>query len=86
MASIVGTTVVEAPKGRRDEFVEPYFKRAKPDAVVLVLCASSRCQRSAGLGLGLGEAADDEVGGAQDAERRGQMAVHDGVPLLVRPL
>src|SRR5438309_3356301 len=27
-------TGVEAPKGRRDEFVEPYFKRAKPDATV----------------------------------------------------
>jgi len=26
-------------KGRRDEFVEPYFKRAKPDAIVVVLKA-----------------------------------------------
>jgi hypothetical protein len=31
--------VVEAPKGRRDEFVEPYFSRAKLDAVVVVLKA-----------------------------------------------
>ena len=31
--------VVDAPKGRRDEFVEPYFKRAKPDAIVVVLKA-----------------------------------------------
>jgi len=31
--------VVEAPKGRRDEFVEPYFKRAKPDATVVVIKA-----------------------------------------------
>jgi len=31
--------VVDAPKGRRDEFVDPYFKRAKPDAVVVVLKA-----------------------------------------------
>jgi hypothetical protein len=31
--------VVEAPKGRRDEFVEPYFNRAKPDAVVVILKA-----------------------------------------------
>ena len=23
--------IVEAPKGRRDEFVEPYFSGAKPD-------------------------------------------------------
>ena len=31
--------VLDAPKGRRDEFVEPYFKRAKPDAIVVVLKA-----------------------------------------------
>jgi hypothetical protein len=31
--------VLEAPKGRRDEFVEPYFKGAKPDEVVAVLRA-----------------------------------------------
>ena len=31
--------VLEAPKGRRDEFVERYFKGAKPDEVVAVLKA-----------------------------------------------
>ena len=31
--------VLDAPKGRRDEFVEPYFKYAKPDAIVVVLKA-----------------------------------------------
>ena len=31
--------VVEAPKGRRDEFVDPYFKRAKPDQVVVIIKA-----------------------------------------------
>jgi hypothetical protein len=31
--------VVEAPNGRRDEFVDPYFKRAKPDQVVVILKA-----------------------------------------------
>lgn len=31
--------VVEAPKGRRDDFVDPYFKGADPDAVVVVLKA-----------------------------------------------
>ena len=34
--------IVEAPKGRRDEFVEPYFKGAKPDQVVVILKARSR--------------------------------------------
>jgi hypothetical protein len=27
---------VEAPRGRRDEFVESYFRRAKPDQVVVI--------------------------------------------------
>ncbi len=31
--------IVEAPTGRRDEFVDPYFERAKPDAVVVILKA-----------------------------------------------
>ena len=31
--------VLEAPRGRRDEFVEPYFRGAKPDQVVVVLKA-----------------------------------------------
>src|SRR5882757_9049066 len=31
--------VLEAPKGRRDEFVEPYFRSAKPDEVVAVVKA-----------------------------------------------
>ena len=34
-----GAPIVEAPKGRRDEFVEPYFKGAKPDQVVVILKA-----------------------------------------------
>jgi hypothetical protein len=31
--------IVEAPRGRRDEFVESYFRRAKPDQVVVILKA-----------------------------------------------
>jgi hypothetical protein len=34
-----GARIVEAPRGRRDEFVEPYFRRAKPDQVVVILKA-----------------------------------------------
>ena len=33
------TPVMEAPEGRRDEFVEPYFRGANPDEVVVVLKA-----------------------------------------------
>ena len=31
--------IVEAPKGRRDDFVEPYFTGARPDQVVVILKA-----------------------------------------------
>jgi hypothetical protein len=31
--------IVEAPRGRRDEFVEPYFRGATPDQVVVILKA-----------------------------------------------
>lgn len=31
--------ILEAPKGRRDEFIEPYFKNAEPDAIVAVVKA-----------------------------------------------
>ncbi len=31
--------ILDAPPGRRDEFVEPYFKRATPDEVVVILKA-----------------------------------------------
>src|ERR1700756_5070000 len=31
--------IVEAPKGRRDEFVDPYFARARPDQIVVILKA-----------------------------------------------
>jgi len=31
--------VLEAPQGRRDDFVDPYFNRAKPDEVVVILRA-----------------------------------------------
>src|SRR6516162_29617 len=31
--------IVEAPEGRRDDFVAPYFKHAKNDAVVVILKA-----------------------------------------------
>ncbi len=34
-----GAPIVEAPRGRRDEFVEPYFRRAKSDQVVVILKA-----------------------------------------------
>jgi hypothetical protein len=32
-----GTPIVEAPAGRRDAFVEPYFRRAKADQIVVIV-------------------------------------------------
>lgn len=34
-----GAPILEAPQGRRDEFVEPYFHKAQPDQVVAILKA-----------------------------------------------
>ena len=34
-----GAPILDAPEGRRDEFIEPYFRRAKPDQVVAILKA-----------------------------------------------
>jgi hypothetical protein len=34
-----GVPVLEAPDGRRDDFIDPYFKRAKPGQVVAILRA-----------------------------------------------
>jgi hypothetical protein len=31
--------ILDAPDGRRDEFVDPYFERAKPDSIVVILKA-----------------------------------------------
>jgi hypothetical protein len=35
----VERAILEAPEGRRDDFMDPYFKRAKPDEVVAILRA-----------------------------------------------
>src|SRR5208282_3858232 len=42
--------ILEAPKGRRDEFVESYFKGAEPDAVVVVLKAREPARIMAAIG------------------------------------
>ena len=34
-----GAPILDAPAGRRDDFVDPYFKRAKTDEVVVILKA-----------------------------------------------
>lgn len=34
-----GAPILEAPQGRRDDFVAPYFRKAKPDQVVAILKA-----------------------------------------------
>jgi hypothetical protein len=34
-----GAPILEAPEGRRDEFVDPYFKHAKANQVVVILKA-----------------------------------------------
>jgi hypothetical protein len=47
--------VLDAPKGRRDEFVDPYFKRAKPDTIVVVL----KAREPARIMIAIGDKAAD---------------------------
>jgi len=46
---------VDAPAGRRDEFVEPYFTRAQPDEVVVIL----RAREPARLMIAIGNKQDN---------------------------
>ncbi|HTD26195.1 MAG TPA: hypothetical protein VK649_04440, partial [Candidatus Elarobacter sp.] len=34
-----GAPLLDAPEGRRDDFVAPYFQRAQPDQIVVILKA-----------------------------------------------
>ena len=46
----MGAPIVEAPKGRRDEFVEPPFKGAAPDQVVVILKAGEPARIMTAIG------------------------------------
>ena len=47
--------ILDAPPGRRDEFVEPYFRRAKPDEVVVIL----KAREPARIMIAIGNPKDD---------------------------
>jgi diadenosine tetraphosphatase ApaH/serine/threonine PP2A family protein phosphatase len=47
-----GAEIVDAPKGRRDEFVEPYFRNAQPDQVVVII----KAREPAGIMTAIGAA------------------------------
>jgi len=47
--------IVEAPAGRRDEFVAPYFRRAKPDQVTVIL----RAREPARIMIAIGKPQDE---------------------------
>jgi len=47
--------ILDAPAGRRDEFVEPYFRRAKPDDVVMIL----KAREPARIMIAIGNPKDD---------------------------
>ena len=53
--------IVEAPKGRRDEFVDPYFERAKPDAVVVIV----KAREPARIMTAIGDKIATRTGGAR---------------------
>jgi hypothetical protein len=47
--------ILDAPPGRRDQFVEPYFRRAKPDEVVVIL----KAREPARIMIAIGNPKDD---------------------------
>jgi hypothetical protein len=47
-----GVDIVGAPEGRRDEFVEPYFQKAKPGQVVLIIKAREPANIMTAIGAG----------------------------------
>ena len=50
-----GAPILEAPQGRRDDFVEPYFRKAKPDQVVVIL----KAREPAGILIAIGNKKDN---------------------------
>jgi hypothetical protein len=50
-----GVPIVEAPEGRRDEFVKPYFRKAKPNQVVVIL----KAREPARIMIAIGNKKDD---------------------------
>src|SRR6266536_1786060 len=49
--------ILEAPEGRRDDFMDPYFRRAKPDEVVAIL----RAREPARILIANGNKKDDRL-------------------------
>ena len=47
-----GSPILEAPAGRRDDFVNPYFKGAKTDQVVVILKAREPARIMTAIGAG----------------------------------
>ena len=47
-----GVEIIEDPKGRRDKFVNPYFEKAQPDQVVLIIKAREPAGIMTAIGAG----------------------------------
>ena len=47
-----GVEIVEDPKGRRDDFVQPYFQKAQPDQVVVIIKAREPAGIMTAVGAG----------------------------------
>ena len=52
MAQKWGVDIVDDPKGRRDEFVDPYFEKAQPDQVVVIIKAREPAGIMTAIGAG----------------------------------
>jgi len=47
-----GVEIVDDPKGRRDDFVNPYFEKAQPDQVVVIIKAREPAGIMTAIGAG----------------------------------
>ena len=47
-----GVDIVDDPKGRRDGFVDPYFEKAQPDQVVVIIKAREPAGMMTAIGAG----------------------------------
>ena len=83
-----GAPVLDAPQGRRDEFVEPYFRQAKADQLVVILKARepARILTAIGKGQSLAPAAGSTLGHAvQLLRQRSPLGPNVRSPLSLLP-
>lgn len=78
--------IVEAPKGRRDDFVNPYFERAKPDAVVVILKAREPARIMIAIGDKVGGIFRSRIAGSFNTTFTSMTGTGDGCSCASAPI